>query len=167
MANRSFIVDTNVFIAANSHSPQVEQSGIEKCQKFIDGLFSNSTISVDSNNEIFDEYFKHMNRSGQPGIGDMFVKYLYDNQCNPEICEVVEIKKDKKYLYQVFSDKPDLFQFDRSDLKFIAVYFLSKFSPDIYNACDSDWMENKALLDLYDVKVVELLEYNVKTKQWG
>jgi hypothetical protein len=167
MANHYYTIDTNVFMAANGYSPQVSGHGVEKCQEFVRSLFANTLISIDSNNEIFDEYFKHMDFSGQPGLGDSFVKYLFDRQVDSAICEIVEIIMDKKYSYQVFSDKPDLLDFDKSDLKFIAVHLLSKYRSPIVDACDSDWTENKALLDSHNIKVVELLEYCPKTRKWN
>jgi hypothetical protein len=72
MGNNSYIIDTNVLIAANGYAPQVSKSGVEKCQKFVAELFVDTIVLVDSNYEIFDEYFKHLNISGQPGIGDVF-----------------------------------------------------------------------------------------------
>jgi hypothetical protein len=153
----NYIIDTNVLIAANGHSSQVSESDVEKCQNFVAALFDNTSISVDSNNEIFDEYFRNLNISGQPGIGDGFLKYLWNNQYNNAVCETVEVIRDDKFFYQVFADKPNLIDFDKSDLKFIAVYLLSKRSPFIVNACDSDWMEAKYLLDAHGIIVMELL----------
>jgi hypothetical protein len=167
MARNHYLVDTNVLIAANGHSPQVSASGVQKCEEFVEGLFEDTIISVDSNHEIFDEYFRHMNHSGQPGIGDVFVKYLFDRQADNTICETVETARDEECLYRVFSDKPDLLDFDKNDLKFVAVHFLSKYLSPIVNACDSDWADNKALLDSYNIAVVELLEYHPKTKKWN
>jgi hypothetical protein len=168
MARNPYIIDTNVFIAANGrHSPQVSARGVEKCQEFVNGLFDNALVSIDSNNEIFHEYFSHMDFSGQPGVGDGFVKYLFDHQADSEICEIVELIRDEKCFYQVFSDKPDLLGFDKSDLKFIAVHLLSTYRSPIANACDSDWAENKVLLDSRNIQVVELLEYSPKTGNWN
>jgi hypothetical protein len=167
MARNYYIIDTNVLIAANGHSPQVSAGGVERCQKFVNSLFVNTLISIDSNNEIFDEYFRHMNFSGQPGIGDSFVKYLFDRQADITICETVEVIREAKHHYRVLSDKPDLLDFDKSDLKFIAVHLLSKYHSPIVDACDSDWAENKVLLNSHNIKVIELLEYNPKTKKWS
>jgi hypothetical protein len=75
------------------------------------------------------------------------------------------VVKDTEYFYRVFATKRDLLNFDKGDLKFIAVFLLSSHKPPIVNACDSDWAEHKTLLDLYSIKVVELLEY--KNKNWN
>jgi hypothetical protein len=167
MPDKKVIVDTNVLIAANGKAPQVKQTGVEKCQIFVGSLFDDTIISIDSLNEIFGEYFSHLNRSGQPGIGDVFVKYLWDHQYDTGVCEIVELEHDNKYIFTVFSDKEDLLHFDHGDLKFIAVFFGSEQSPSIYNACDSDWEQNKQLLDKYKVSVIELLTKEKPNSIWG
>jgi len=168
MANRYVILDTNVLIAANGNAPQVMPEGVLKCQEFVGSLRENAVISIDSLNEIFDEYFNNnLNRSGKPGIGDAFAKYLWDNQQNPDICEIVNLEHDKEFVFTVFKDKKKLLQFDKSDLKFIAVHLKSKFKSPIYNACDSDWQENNELLEEYSITVIELLNRDKARNIWS
>jgi len=158
MANNYYIVDTNIFIAANGKADQLTEADINKCKLFVASLFDNTVISLDLQGEIFKEYFDHVNRSGQPNIGDVFVKYLWDRQCDKTICEMVDIKKDKNGIYKQLRNKSDLLKFDLNDLKFIAVHLGSKNSVIICNACDSDWAENKMLLKKHDINVYEILQ---------
>jgi hypothetical protein len=158
VANNYYIVDTNIFIAANGKADQLAENDANKCRLFVGSLFSDTTISLDLQGEIFNEYFNHMNWSGQPGIGDAFVKYLWDRQYNKTICEKVDIKKDKNGIYKQLRDKKDLLLFDPNDHKFIAVYLGSKNSAVICNACDSDWENNKLLLSKYQINVYEILQ---------
>ena len=158
MATKYYIVDTNVFIAANGMADQLNEADIDKCRLFVCSLFEDTVVSVDMRGEIFEEYFSHMNRSGQPGIGDAFVKHLWDRQCDKNVCEMVNVIKNKDGMYEHILEKGGLLQFDKSDLKFIAVYFGSQNKVVICNACDSDWENNRELLQEYQINVMELLK---------
>lgn len=158
MANNYYIIDTNIFIAANGKADQLKEEDINKCKLFVASLFSDTTISLDLQGEIFKEYFDHVNWSGQPGIGDAFVKNLWDRQHDKTICEMVDIKKDKNGIYKQLRNKDDLLQFDPNDHKFIAVCLGSKNPVGICNACDSDWENNKSLLSKYKIIVYEILQ---------
>jgi hypothetical protein len=158
MDKNNYIIDTNILIAANGNARHLKLSDTIKCQKFTASLFVDAVISIDDKQEIFTEYFRYANRSGQPGIGDAFAKYLWDHQFDNSKCEIVKIEFHERCVYSVLADKESLLSFDRNDLKFIAVYFGSRNNPVICNACDSDWKEKKALLDEYSVKILEILD---------
>ena len=158
MVKNYYIIDTNIFIAANGKADQLTDNDVNKCKLFVTSLFNDTIISLDIQGEIFNEYFTHMNWSGQPNIGDIFVKYLWDRQYDKTVCEMVDIKKDKNGIYKQLRNKDDLFEFDPNDLKFIAVYFGSKNNVIICNACDSDWAEHKILLKKHDINVFEILQ---------
>ena len=99
MANRCFIIDTNIFIAANGMADHLTEQEMNKCKLFIGSLFDSSIVSLDLQGEIFQEYFNYMNRSGQPGISDAFAKYLWDRQYNKHHCEIVNIEKNKEGIH--------------------------------------------------------------------
>ena len=158
MANRCFIIDTNIFIAANGMTDHLTEQEVNKCKLFVASLFDNSIVSLDHKGEIFQEYFNYVSRSGQPGISDAFVKYLWDRQNNKAHCEKVDIEKNKKGIYKQLNKKEDLLKFDLNDQKFIAVCLGSKNQPIICNASDSDWANDKILLTKYKIKVLEILQ---------
>ena len=158
MVNSCFIIDTNIFIAANGMVDHLTEQEMNKCKSFVASLFDNSIISLDLQGEIFQEYFKYMSRSGQPGIGDVFVKYLWDRQNSKIHCEKVDIERNKNGIYKQLNKKDDLLKFDLNDQKFIAVYLGSKKQPAICNASDSDWANNKVLMMKYNIRVIEILQ---------
>ena len=86
----SFIVDTNVLVVANGKYQKANEDDVFECQNFLIDIRKRQ-LSVDSSELIFKEYFTHASRSGQPGIGDAFAKWLWYNQWNPSICEQVTI----------------------------------------------------------------------------
>jgi len=151
----NFILDTNVLVVANGNAPQMCDDDINICEEFIISLYNNSLIFIDSEYLIFEEYFKNINRSGQPGLGDAFAKWLFDNQYNKNVCEIVIITPldNEGTLFLEFDLEGDLINFDRSDRKFIAVAIASSNIPEICNASDSDWWDFKELLNSLGIKI--------------
>jgi hypothetical protein len=167
MANNYCIIDTNVFITANGRNvPQVASSGTLKCFAFVKSLFTDTTVSVDSNEEIFHEYFQHMNWSGEPGIGDNFVSWLYYNQEDKKVCEKVSIREKLTDNFSAFEKKDELYSIDPGDQKFVAVYLSCGHDNAIYNACDSDWEKEKPILQKHGINVIELLEKDTDANIW-
>ena len=74
------IVDTNVPVVANLTKDPLDIPDdlvdcVDACIAAIEYVTSGRGILViDDGNEIFDEYRKQLSMSGQPGIGDRFMK---------------------------------------------------------------------------------------------
>ncbi|MCP5046814.1 MAG: hypothetical protein GY940_06560 [bacterium] len=136
----SYVIDTNILIVANGGYPPAGDNHVIDCQSFLLGA-RKRYISIDSLGLILSEYFKHTSRSGQPGIGDVFAKWLWDNQCNESVCEQVEITPDKtgNRGFLEFPHLHELENFDLEDRKFAAVAAASSLNAIICNATDSDW----------------------------
>ena len=140
----SFVIDTNVLVVANEKYQRATYKHVYICQKFLTDL-REKKVSIDSLGLILKEYFIHASRSGQPGIGDAFAKWLWNNQWNVSRCERVEITPDEngEKGFVEFPGDEALITFDRSDRKFVAVAVKSEFDAVICNATDSDWWEHK------------------------
>jgi hypothetical protein len=150
----SHIIDTNVLIVANDKYDKAGIKDVFECQRFlIDIKESEKQLSVDSLGLIFREYFSHASRSGQPGVGDAFAKWLFYNQWNDSICEQVEIIEDKTRVFLEFPEDESLKRFDFEDRKFVAVAVKSKFDAVICNASDSDWWDFKEAFEMVGVKI--------------
>ena len=122
--------------------PLADDRDVFECGNFLDRT-REKHLSIDSSGLIFKEYFNHASRSGQPGIGDYFAKWLWDNQWNTSVCEQVEITPDSDREFAEFPVDEALKNFDRSDRKFAAVAVSSAFDAVICNATDSDWWNFK------------------------
>lgn len=136
----SVVVDTNVAIVANGrHAPASEQC-INAC---INALLAAQAgaVLVDDGYQIFDEYRRYLSHAGQPGVGDAFFKWLWNNQANSASCRQVTITPcdPDGRVFEEFPDDPALAGFDRNDRKFVAVALASGENPSILNATDSDW----------------------------
>jgi hypothetical protein len=93
--------------------------------------------------------------SGQPGMGDAFFKWVFQNQANSQVCETVEIhpRKGSDTDFEEFPKDPALAGFDPSDRKFVAVARTSARRPPILNAVDSDWWDFREPLRRNGVEV--------------
>ena len=75
-----FVVDTNVAIAANGRRTHADLRCQRSCIATLKTVVKEETIAIDDAGLIFQEYAKHLRRSGQPGVGDLFLKHVFDHQ---------------------------------------------------------------------------------------
>ncbi len=145
---KHFVIDTNVAITANGKkTPQANINCVLSCIDTLQNIINNEKFCVDDNGLIFKEYLKYLNPSGQPGPGDMFMKWVHVNQYNHDKCERVKITPTNNS--QKFAEFPHdlaLKTFDSSDRKFVAVALKSSNSPTILNAVDKGWWKHRAAL---------------------
>ena len=150
----SFVIDTNVLITANGDYPNAGDKDIAACGQFLVSM-REKLSSLDSLGLIFIEYFKHVRRSGQPGLGDAFAKWLWNNQGNTAKCELVDITPDSENSrgFKEFPDDNRLKDFDWEDRKFAAVAVASKYEAVICNATDSDWWDYKEIFKSLGIEI--------------
>ena len=134
------VVDTNVAVVANGHH---QAAGSECVQACIAALIETrqQLILVDDGFRFFTEYRRLLRHSGQPGVGDAFFKWLWDNQGNPERCYQVAITPvdHSESDFAEFPTDAELAKFDAADRKFVAVALASGLSPTVLNASDTGW----------------------------
>ena len=152
----AFVVDTNVAVVANEReSPQAGPECVIACIDQLAAIRDNAMIVLDDAGLILEEYGRRLNRSGQPGAGDMFLKWVWTVQADRWRCERVRITPmaHDPGDFDEFPRDTDLAGFDRSDRKFVAVALASLNDPTIVNAVDSDWKNFHAALAKYGVKI--------------
>jgi hypothetical protein len=156
------IVDTNVPIVANGRGekPAASSACMVQCAQRLGELTQSQILVLDDQWHILREYMKQLNQSGQPGVGDAFIKWVLTNLTNATRIEMVSITKragsDDPDDFAEFPDDPNLATFDRSDRKFVAVAVAHPNHPPILNGVDSDWWHYRAALRSHGV-VVEFL----------
>ena len=157
-----FVVDTNVAVVANQCcSPQAELACVLACINALEDITHRGKIVLDKQfrgfyqSRILDEYMGKLSLSGQPGFGDAFLRWAWDNQANPERSEQVEIhfRGNDGEDYEEFPDDSALDKFDPSDRKFVAVALGSKSNPEILNAVDRDWWNYRKELERHGVRI--------------
>ncbi len=145
------VIDTNVAISANGRNTHASMACQFACLELLESC-RELNICLDNQNLIMDEYAKHLSYSGQPDVGDMFFKYLHDNQYSSKKIHRVKITPiaDIQQGFEELSKN----QLDPSDRKFLATAVVSK--ATIVNATDSDWKEQQALLESLNIVIKQL-----------
>ncbi|POZ52228.1 hypothetical protein [Methylovulum psychrotolerans] len=145
------VIDTNVAISANGVNTHASWACRLACIELLQDC-KNRQIAIDKPGLIMDEYQRHLSYAGQPGVGDMFFKYLHDNQYSTHNILMVNITPsddDRKG----FTELPDN-HLDMSDRKFLATAVVAK--ATLVNATDSDWTEQSGLLDDLGITIKQL-----------
>lgn len=155
---KSAVVDTNVGVVANGRETDASPECIIFCTDFLEGVSRGEVrLVLDAEWEILSEYLRQLNSSGQPGVGDAFLKWVLQNQANPERCERVEIHPSGDSRgYEELPEDPDLEGFDPSDRKFAAVALAASSRPPIVNAVDSDWWGHRKALERCGLRIKNL-----------
>ena len=111
-------------------------------------------VLVDADGLIFEEYSRYLSHSGQPGVGDAFFKWLWDNQAVEAHCRRVAItpaEEPRRFLE--FPDDARLTTFDLNDRKFVAVAMAAGSQPVVVNASDTDWWNARQVLTEYGIAI--------------
>jgi hypothetical protein len=141
--SRKCVVDTNVPKTANlavdpASIPNELAVCVLACVESIEHVVKKGGLVLDAGDEIFDEYRQELSMSGQPGVGDRFMKWVHDNRWKFPVADRVTITKIGES-YDEFPDHDGLINFDRSDRKFVAVANAHYKKPPVLQATDSKW----------------------------
>lgn len=151
----SFVVDTNVAVVASRRAPQAGLACILACVDALEQVKLEGKIVLDDQFRILGEYMKNLSPSGQPGVGDAFFKWVWQNQANVERCERVAIhpRGNDGEDYIEFPSDFSLRSFHSDDRKFVAVALGSKNNPEVLNAVDQDWWDYRTALEHCGVRI--------------
>jgi len=152
---KAVVIDTNVLAVANECAKQAGPDCVLACVDALETARAARIVVVDSKGMIFAEYFHHANRSGQPGVGDAFARWLHDHQAFPAHCEQVEITPSGQGddEFAEFPKDEALRRFHRKDRKFVAVALASAHKPFVLNATDLGWWSHRGPLERNGVRV--------------
>lgn len=164
------LVDTNVPMMANralqpDNIPPEEYDCVLACIDAVEHVINNDCLVIDDADEILREYRQNLNMRGQPGVGDRFMKWVYDHCWGPN-CDRITITRNNSS-YDEFPDTnehPGLEHFDLSDRKFVAVANAHAKKPPILQATDSKWWGWKDALAKAGIEVHFLCECYIKAK---
>ncbi len=161
------VVDVNVPIVANGKTEQADLDCVEACLTALVEARNQGVIVFDSQHRILAEYRKYLSPSGQPGPGDLFMKWVWTNQTNPSHCEQVDItvRDGDEEDFEEFPDDPTLANFDRADRKYVAVVIASQRCPKLLNASDTDWWDYRTPLQNHGVEIDFLCPGLMKSKR--
>lgn len=149
-------MDTNVAVVANGKTEQAGPRCIRECISRLRHIRDECRLLLDDRNQIIDEYRNNLNPSGQPGPGDAFFLWLWQNQANQDYCRNIAVTPHEDLGFEEFPDDPDLNAFDQDDRKFVAVALASETEPEVLNASDTDWWHHRQALQQHGVEIVFL-----------
>ncbi|HEV3036722.1 MAG TPA: PIN domain-containing protein [Candidatus Angelobacter sp.] len=134
------VVDTNVIVIANKKN-DVSYSCTNNCVQALLNIKRFGVVVVDESGLILEEYRTNCSRFGQPGVGNAFVRWIYDNLGRTDLVEKIALtpRTEPPRDYEEFPEHPDLADFDPSDQKFVAVANKHPAKPVILQALDSKW----------------------------
>ena len=146
--SNAVVVDTNVGVVANGGHAAASLRCQEQCANALRDARSRLVL-IDDRQLVFTEYRQHLSPSGQPGLGDAFFQWLWDNQANPRHCRQISItpRAEDEADFEEFPADSRLTRFDRSDRKFVAVAIASGIESEILNASDTDWWHFRDALE--------------------
>lgn len=152
---KAFVVDTNVAVVANGQASQAGPDCVRVCVAALAGIKDNGKIVLDSEMLILNEYLDKLGYAGKPGVGQAFVKWVFNYQAVAERCERVSITR-MDGSFREFPDAPELAHFHIDDHKYVAVALASRNRPKVLNAVDSDWWTYRKPLRRHGVRVRNL-----------
>ena len=152
-------------LVANRKSGMAEEC-VHECAAALHQIIQNGHIVLDDKWAIIREYMNKLSSSGQPGVGDAFLRWILTHHSNPSRCTCVAItpKANDSSDFHEFPDHPGLKNFDRSDRKFVAVCVAHPLHPPIYQASDSKWWGWKEALEECEVHVEFLCPMEIAAK---
>ena len=149
-----FIVDTNVAVVANGRNTHASYECQLRCAEILEKCRCENIIAIDDIGCILDEYDRELNISGQPNVGDLFYKHVFDNQYMTQYVHRVSIHKTNDGSFEEFPDDAALARFDADDHMFVAVSLTHADKPPILNAVDSDWANHHEALTAHGVTIL-------------
>jgi len=147
------VIDTNVPVVANDLDREFPDC-VAACAERLARFQRRGTLVLDDGWRILREYMRHLRSTGQPGVGDAFLKWVLTNISNPSRCRFVSITDAGEPTgFAEFPNDTRLAAFDRSDRKFVAVALAGPDRPPILQALDSAWWPFTGVLAEHGVRV--------------
>lgn len=148
------VMDSNVAFVGNRQAEQAGPGCILACVDRMARIREHEKLVLDDGGRILEEYPRP---TGQPGLGDAFVKWVWTNLFDPKVCRLVQIEPHEERGFAEFPDDEDLAGFDQDDRKFVAVAVAAASAsgklPPILNASDRDWWDHRDALARHGVDV--------------
>lgn len=157
------VIDTNVLLVANKQHEGVSARCIISCVEALDMIRKSGVVVLDDAYEILREYSLKTTPNTGNRVGDVFLKWLYQNLGNPKNVERIHIEPHAEKVYEDFPNDDALADFDRADRKFVAVAARHAQRHKILQAADSKWIEWSAKLAEHRIVIEFLCPQDVKS----
>jgi hypothetical protein len=135
------VIDTNVLLVANGSHPDVSDECRIECVQRLAFQKQQGVTVIDDCFHILREYQNKTHPNRPKGVGDAFLKWLFQNQKTLARVEQVTITEIGENRYSEFPDAELEKCFDPPDRKFVAVSNAHPHKPPILQAADSKWLD--------------------------
>ena len=116
-------------------------------------IITKGRIGLDDGSEVLEKYGAHCDFSGQAGIGDLFLRSVYQRGYDSQWAIRVPVRNGEDYaLPQEFVASG----FDNDDFLWVAIAYNAPAEAEIVNAVDSDYTEFTDAFDAIGVSVREI-----------
>jgi hypothetical protein len=130
----------------------------EACELLLETIIaSGDVVATDAAGEIVEEYFNQLSWSGQPTLGDVFAKWVFDVRWSQRE-SIVDTKPEGQHRYGVLEG--DDADFDPSDRKFVAVAKVAR--ATVHQATDTKWLDWSTALARHGVSVSWVHEASIR-----
>lgn len=148
------VLDSNVPIIANRRDGG-SYACASQCAQELVALKKRGVLIVDDKGLILAEYRTYLNYSGQPGIGDAFLRWFFNNRGKADLCRTVRISHiDHEWcLFAEFPEDDELADFDKADQKFVATATSDNSGAKITQAGDHKWLRWERVLQRHNVLI--------------
>lgn len=149
------VVDTNVATTANAINPGAPQDCVAKSARALLEVMKAGHVFIDDAGLIVGEYRSNLNAKGQPGPGDVFLKWLLTHEWgNEKVTRVTTTPKEEDPEdFEELPAAPEGTLYDRSDRKFLAVAAAHEEHPPILQSFDSKWWGWQSSLSEHQIKI--------------
>ena len=160
------VVDTNVATTANNANPAAGDQCVAASARALQAVTKEGHVFIDASGRIVTEYRKNLNPNGQPGVGDLFFKWILTNEWNPQRITRVLItpRKEDDEDFEELPTPPEGVRYDPSDRKFLAVASAHPAHPPILQSFDSKWWGWRTALEAAGVSVHFLCQPEIERK---
>jgi hypothetical protein len=160
------VVDTNVATTANAINSGAPRDCVAESARALLEVMKAGHVFIDDDGSIVGEYRSNLNAKGQPGPGDVFLKWLLTHEWGNEKVTRVTItpKEEDPEDFEELPAAPEGTLYDRSDRKFLAVAAAHEEHPPILQSFDSKWWGWQSSLSEHQIKIHFLCEKEIARK---
>jgi len=147
------VIDTNVLLVANGQHDDVSLNCMIECVRRLQAMQKSGITVIDDGFRILGEYQNKTYPNQPKGVGDVFLKWLLQNQSNAARVELVALTETANNCFLEFPDPSLEPNFDVPDRKFAAVANAHPHKPPVWQAADCKWLDWWPSLQEKGVKV--------------
>lgn len=146
------VIDTNVLLVANQQHQDISEECVLACTQKLLEAQRQGIIVVDDSYRIISEYRNKPDINGTR-VGDVFLKWLLQNQANTARVHQVTITETLADHFQEFPDQILQPDFDAPDRKFPSVANAHSNKPPVLQAADCKWINWQPALNAVGISV--------------